>query len=213
MVFRISKKKAAAALCILAPAAIAAALLWVRQEDKPALTEADARSAVESRYDGSIEKIALSGDVYTVLLRNEQGLYELHVPTDGSGIASIYRLERADADGEDGADRSPAPEAEPTAPTAGPGGGQPAGSPVSPDSSPPPSVWLTEEEAAALAAKEIEGTIEETEWGESGGKRYYLVEIDTPDDREAVVQIHAVTGEVMSVTWDDDDDEEEGDDD
>ena len=37
---------------------------------------------------------------------------------------------------------------------------------------------------------------------EDGG--YYLIEIDTKDDREVTFQIHAISGKIMSVTWEKD---------
>ena len=36
------------------------------------------------------------------------------------------------------------------------------------------------------------------------GMTYYLVEIETNDDREATVEINAITGQINSLTWDDD---------
>jgi len=62
---------------------------------------------------------------------------------------------------------------------------------------------LTEAEAREIAKKQVNGSIDEI-WLETNGKQtYYLVEIKTKNEREAIVQIHAITGNVMSVTWDD----------
>ena len=62
---------------------------------------------------------------------------------------------------------------------------------------------LTESEAGELARKQVSGAIEDI-WLETKGEQtYYLVKIKTKDDREAIVQIHAITGNVMSVSWDD----------
>ena len=33
------------------------------------------------------------------------------------------------------------------------------------------------------------------------GMTYYLVEIETNDDREATVEINAITGKINSLTW------------
>lgn len=73
---------------------------------------------------------------------------------------------------------------------------------------------LTEAEAKVLAKKQVNGEVEHIWLETKGGKTYYLVEIETQDDREAIVQIHAITGTVMSVSWDDhgkDDDQEDDD--
>lgn len=64
--------------------------------------------------------------------------------------------------------------------------------------------FLAEEEVEKIAMAEVAGEVDDTELrGEDTGHPYYLVEIDTEDDKEAVIQIHAITGKVQSVTWDD----------
>lgn len=66
-----------------------------------------------------------------------------------------------------------------------------------------PAKHLTETEATNIALKQVQGEVDNI-WLESNDEQtYYLVEIETPDDQEAVIQIHAITGEVLSVTWDD----------
>ncbi|ANY68026.1 hypothetical protein BBD42_17245 [Paenibacillus sp. BIHB 4019] len=85
----------------------------------------------------------------------------------------------------------------------GNGGKTPAASPAKQGISP--------DEAEAIALKQIKGKVEDIELKSSDRSRYYLVEIDTPDDREATVQVHAVTGAIMSITWDEDDDDREDD--
>lgn len=62
---------------------------------------------------------------------------------------------------------------------------------------------LTSEQAAAIALKEVKGEIDDVEFKQINGNSYYFVEIETEDDREAVVQIDAITGAVKSLTWED----------
>jgi len=73
-----------------------------------------------------------------------------------------------------------------------------------------PSGVISAEKAERIALQQVKGTVDDTEYehGDKQGQRYYLVEIDTADDREATVQINAISGEVMSVTWDDADESE-----
>ena len=64
--------------------------------------------------------------------------------------------------------------------------------------------FLAEEEVEKIAMAEVAGEVDDTELrGEDTNHPYYLVEIETDDDKEAVIQIHAITGKVQSVTWDD----------
>ena len=78
-----------------------------------------------------------------------------------------------------------------------------------------PSKRLTEAEAKEIAKKQVNGEVDHS-WLETKGEvTYYLVEIKNPDGREGIVQIHAITGNVMSVTWDNhgkDDDDKKSDD-
>lgn len=62
---------------------------------------------------------------------------------------------------------------------------------------------LTEEEAIQIAQKNEPGEVDDISFEETDSGSYYLVEIEKDDGREAAVQIHAITGKVMSVTWDD----------
>ncbi|SFF40467.1 Peptidase propeptide and YPEB domain-containing protein [Paenibacillus algorifonticola] len=88
-----------------------------------------------------------------------------------------------------------------TKPSDGNEGKTPAASPVKQGISP--------DEAKAIALKQVKGKVEDIELKSSDRSRYFLVEIDAPDDREATVQVHAVTGAIMSITWDEDDDQED----
>ncbi|MDF2858744.1 MAG: hypothetical protein K0Q87_4595 [Neobacillus sp.] len=65
---------------------------------------------------------------------------------------------------------------------------------------------LTEQEAGKIALEQIPGTIDDILLETKNEQTYYLVEIETQDDREAIVQIHAITGKVLSITLDDHDD-------
>ncbi|WP_404358173.1 PepSY domain-containing protein [Cytobacillus firmus] len=62
---------------------------------------------------------------------------------------------------------------------------------------------LTEDEAIQIAIKNEPGEVDDISFEETDSGSYYLVEIEKDDGREAAVQIHAITGTVMSVTWDD----------
>ncbi|SIT74644.1 PepSY domain-containing protein [Edaphobacillus lindanitolerans] len=70
--------------------------------------------------------------------------------------------------------------------------------------SPPPArtVRITENEAAAIALKEVSGELDDVDYEESDDGGYYIVEIEA-GDMDAEVQIHAITRKVMSVVWDD----------
>lgn len=61
---------------------------------------------------------------------------------------------------------------------------------------------LTDEEAIRIAKRELKGEVDALSYRSTSDGGYYLIEIDS-DTREAVFQIHALSGEILSVTWDD----------
>ncbi|MCQ6274472.1 PepSY domain-containing protein [Bacillus sp. V3B] len=67
---------------------------------------------------------------------------------------------------------------------------------------------LTEQDAIALALQQVPGVVEDVDVETINGVGYYFVEVETIDDREATIEINAITGEVKSLTWDDDDDDD-----
>ena len=67
---------------------------------------------------------------------------------------------------------------------------------------------LTEEQAKNTALKEVPGKVDDIEVKNINGMVYYLVDIETNDDREATVEINAISGQISSLTWDDDDDDD-----
>ncbi|QSB11964.1 PepSY domain-containing protein [Lysinibacillus fusiformis] len=62
---------------------------------------------------------------------------------------------------------------------------------------------ITEQQAIQIALKQLKGEVDSVDFEETSEGGYYLVEIETQED-EATFQIHAVSGKVLSVTWDDD---------
>lgn len=139
---------------------------------------------------------------------------------------------------EGGQESAPAPEtsAQPTAspspdgsatpesstmpePTSGSNHGKPTATPdkgEKPTSTPTPPpgrpTLISEDRAIELALAQVAGTVEDVDLERKGDTRYYLVEIETKDGKEAQVQIQAASGKVMSITWGDDDDNDDADD-
>lgn len=62
---------------------------------------------------------------------------------------------------------------------------------------------LSEQQAVKIALQQLNGEIDSVDYEETEDGGYYLVEIETKNE-EAVFQIHAISGKVMSVSWDED---------
>ena len=69
--------------------------------------------------------------------------------------------------------------------------------------------FIKKEQAITIAKTQLTGEVQYTTYEETSDGGYYLIEIESEDDREAVIQIHGVSGEILSVTWDDQDDEDD----
>ncbi|NYE05456.1 putative membrane protein YkoI [Bacillus niacini] len=75
-----------------------------------------------------------------------------------------------------------------------------------------PPKTLTEKEAVTIAISQVQGEVDDVWLDTQGDQTFYLVKIDTSDDREATVQIHAITGDVI-VSWDEHNSDKNDDDD
>ena len=63
---------------------------------------------------------------------------------------------------------------------------------------------LTIEEATSIALEEVPGVVDDVDEETINGIAHYFVEVESSsNDREAIVEINAITKEVKSITWDD----------
>lgn len=182
------KKSGNKSMIIKAVILSAAALLLVftalrifGDDSAPLLTAEQAKQAVMNEYSGTVERMDLRSSKYIAELRTDQGRYELELDGTTGAIDSIVLLE-------------------PAASAAVPSTPQPS-SAASPSPSPSALGAVSEDEAVRLALQEVPGEADdvETEINESGA--FYLVEVKTPDGRDALVQVDAISGSIRSVTW------------
>ena len=68
---------------------------------------------------------------------------------------------------------------------------------------------ISKDQAIIKAKTQLTGEVQYITYEETSDGGYYLIEIESEDDREAVIQVHGVSGEILSVTWDDQDDDED----
>ncbi len=166
-------------------------LVWKPWTSSPVLlSEEEVVRDVLVQYPGEIVSTTLENDAYVIQLQREKGLYELRVDGDEGEITSIERLEAVVTD-------EIIPDV--VEPTKNPITGTDKGV----------RTLVTREEAIALSLKQVPGIVREMKFKDKDGSGYYLVEIETDDGREAVVQVNGISGVIMSVTWDDDDDIED----
>ncbi|BFH66750.1 hypothetical protein J27TS7_39350 [Paenibacillus dendritiformis] len=155
------------------------------------LSAAEAASKVKEMYKGEVVEVSELPHGYRVTMELDTGTYEVRIDRNKGKIAGMTRTKAA-----------PDPEAKP--PAVEPDQQKPPAS-QKPEPKPKrkPQKRLTEDEAAAIALKTVDGKVDDIDLIHSDGVAYYLVEIDREDGEDGTVQINAITGEVKSVTWDD----------
>lgn len=181
------------------------------------LSEEEARSSILNRYAGEILQMKLEQAHYVVDLQLETGIYEIRVDAKSGDVVSLVRSESFTD--------SPSKPVEPiTSPEPSESGeenkdentvSEPIADPKpKPEPEPQPELVqrLTSKQAAEIAIKHIPGKVEDIESRQSEEISFYLIEIDLVGDREAIVQVNAMTGAVMSVSWDDNEWDDEDDD-
>lgn len=62
---------------------------------------------------------------------------------------------------------------------------------------------ITEAEAIQIALDTVYGEVDDVDLETVNGQLFYFIEIERDDDVEADIQINAITGEVISIEWDD----------
>lgn len=205
------KSRRLAALALAGGLLFIAVLVWMvySADSGPKLTLAEAEQRVLNTYEGSVVDSRLQGTGFVVFLKTGQGLYELIVRSDSGDIAEIRRLEEY-------AQEPPTMEDDPEGTV--PGKDDLSADPSAPwgedaqeggASTPGTDGFISEKEATGLALKTVSGLVKDIDIEEDGGTRYYLIEIETADGREAEVQLNAASGKVISVTWDDDTDDDD----
>ncbi|MFF2479818.1 PepSY domain-containing protein [Paenibacillus sp. NPDC058071] len=171
--------------------------VYRKTSDTDGSTVEEARQTILSQYQGELSELPATGAAYRFQLENDQGRYELEVGRNSNNIVSIRLLERY---------RAPVQTTKPPVNSSVPSEEATPRPSVSPDVI--ESIRLTESEAAAVALAKIKGNVSDIDLDKENGKWYYFVEIKTEDGREATIQLHASSGRIESVTWDNDKEDE-----
>ncbi|QQZ63355.1 PepSY domain-containing protein [Paenibacillus sonchi] len=162
-------------------------------ESPQLLTSEEAKQHVLDEYAGNIVSLSLHSGKYVAELETAQGRYELKLDGATGEVTSIVQLEAA---------ATP-----PVPPTPQPSSVPPTAAAESEPPSAAPQRVVSEKEAVELALREVPGELDDVDTGINESGAFYLVEINTSDKREAVVQVDAISGSIMSVTWENQDED------
>ena len=222
------KKVLFTVLAVVLLAVLASQFPGVRTSAEP-MTKAEAKELVKSRYNGEIVEINTSRDMYHITIKLDTGTYNIQIDRSKGEVQKVARLteETAPQEKTEGEIREIALKEEPgeitklekgsegerevyhvvvqtdtssTEMMIDPYSGEIIKSDTAERTTTQP---ITEEEAVQIALKQVKGKVDDVDLKDSDGQIYYLVDIEVNDDVDATVQIHAITGEVMTLTWDD----------
>lgn len=196
------------------------------------LSEAEAKKVVTDRYSGEIIETTLINDVYKVVFRLETGTYDMRIDRSSGDILEIIRImveeekkemsreQIKEVIGEQHKGKIKSLELREEM-------NQTFYDAVLEDSETKTMMTLnaetgevvtmkeeelprkqeitsriTEDEAVKIALNTVSGEVDDIDFEKEDGVYYYFIEIEQDDDREAEIQINAITGEVINITWD-----------
>lgn len=163
------------------------------------LTAEEATNKVTELYKGEVVEVGEDKNAYLITIELDTGTYEIEIDRESGEIGRMTRTEMA-AGNEQTTDGG----SQEGHPSDGQPGEQQNEEPSQPPVEPPSDIPnpITEAQAITIALSQVNGEVDDVEMGSLDGKSYYLVEIEGEDD-EATVRIDAITGEVLSIYWDD----------
>ncbi|MFP7295864.1 PepSY domain-containing protein [Neobacillus niacini] len=144
------------------------------------LSEEEAKKLVKERYQGNISSIKLANQQYHIELERQSHFYSIKLDSASGKVLSFTQTNNTAA--------LPMPHQTPSK--------QDEITEETPKK-------LTESDAVKIALTQVQGEVDETWLETENNQTYYFIKIETNDDREATLQIHGITGAVMSVAWDD----------
>ncbi|AJE50364.1 PepSY domain-containing protein [Paenibacillus polymyxa] len=161
---------------------------WARSLAASPLEEKAVVQSVLHQYPGEVLESQRLDNFYVIKLERAKGKYEIKVNAYDGVIQSIKRTQMYTDAKQEPQDHTP-------------GSSEPSDQSNPIHKTDPVSLVITENEAAKLAAKAVNGTSDDIELHRNDKGLYYLVEVEVQDGREAVVQINAVSGSIDSITW------------
>ncbi|MDF2039087.1 PepSY domain-containing protein [Cytobacillus oceanisediminis] len=222
----------AASGLLLAALLVFAVIQFTNVSASESITESEARELIKDRYQGEILNLKKVNSTYLIEMKRGEGFYEIKLGENGGEILSFEKKERISNGEQKQLDEEKIKEIiqakesgellslkrvthkeksafeaiiqkdeEKIKITVDALNGEILSRAA--EETKVPVKNLTEEEAVQIALKNEPGEVDDISFEETDSGSYYLVEIEKDDGREAAVQIHAITGKVMSVTWDD----------
>lgn len=225
-------------IAIVGVVLLATVQLWGQTSEAQALTEGEAKERALDKYTGEIIETTKIDNEYHFVLKAETGTYLIVIHATSGEVVSITQQEKNSEQKPNINNENPLTEEEVKSKISSQGTIksieliQSASSsyyqaivqreneehtltidPYTGDvtnSTKTSQRLLSEKEAIHLALEEVNGEVDDVDFIESNGQApYYLIEIETDDDREATIQIDAYKKQAITVTWEEQEDDED----
>ena len=141
------------------------------------LSETQAISRVETFYNGKVQNTIKKDAQYFVTFETGYGIYEVAVDEENGRFSQLHVIQKFT-----------------------PTDKLPSESPSKSDEQVQPHI--TAEQARIIALDTYAGEVEDISYFTTTDGGYYLVEVDT-ENADLILQIHAVTGKILSVSFED----------
>lgn len=143
--------------------------------------EAEIKNRVESLFNGQVQSVTKIKDQYEVTFSKNDFLYEVSVDETEGTFSTISLIKEGTIKE---LPKEEIPEEKPTI--------------EEPEVVKP----LTEQQVIEIARSKFNGDVDEIEFVGTNDGGYYNVDIENAED-EATLQIHALTGKILTITYDD----------
>ena len=138
------------------------------------LSKKDIETRVAALYGGDVQTIVKNDSTYNVTFAVDDYMYEVVVNEDYGLFEQLTIIQEGT--------ELPTQE-EPLAPSV--------------------EELLTEQQVIAIAKKQARGTVDDVDFYTTNSGGYYIVEMESDDGDDVTLQIHAITGKILSVSFDD----------
>lgn len=165
------------------------------------LTKADIETRITALYGGKVETIVKDGSQYNVTFAVDDYIYEVVANEEYGTFEQLTLIKEGTPSSEEVP--TTLDEEEPTTPDEELATDD-TELELETDSQPPvKQERLTKAKVIEIAKKQASGTIDEVEFFQDNSGGYFIVEIENDDGNDVTLQIHAITGKILSVSFDD----------
>ena len=175
---------------------VAGGVVWIIQDrffKQELFTIEEASNKVQNLYAGTVASSEKKGELYVIQLQRKDAIYDVAVSAETGDVSSLKLVKKENGSVQgDTTDSNTSTDVKNDV--------EVNSNTNKTDAT--PSIIITEASAIEIAKKQLKGEVDDVEYEKTNDGGYYLVEIDGKKE-EAVFQIHAVSGKVMSVTYDD----------